>query len=297
MPLIKSASREAVSANIRRERAAGKPQRQAVAIALETARRAKRHKADGGVVGAPDVRDVDVARQAELDLKRRMPRGDVLRTLGGLDRLGRQRAAAEGYAAGGAPSAGAPPWYVRNEARALSHTGPLISPIGGRTDHIPLNVPGGAYVLPADVVSGLGQGNTLNGTRVLQHMFSSGPYGAAVPKMGAGRGAPKLPKSKFADGGDVAPTSEDAITAQMARVAAANRTRSAVQPLGGRGALGAPPVPIMAAGGEFVVHPEQVTSIGGGDIDRGHEILDAFVKRVRGATIKTMSKLPGPERD
>lgn len=41
MPLIKSGSRKAVSQNIRTEVAAGKPQKQAVAIALSTADRAK----------------------------------------------------------------------------------------------------------------------------------------------------------------------------------------------------------------------------------------------------------------
>lgn len=41
MPLIKSGSRQAVSQNIRTEVAAGKPQKQAVAIALSTADRAK----------------------------------------------------------------------------------------------------------------------------------------------------------------------------------------------------------------------------------------------------------------
>jgi hypothetical protein len=40
MPLVKSASRAAVSGNIKREMAAGKPQKQAVAIALSVRRRA-----------------------------------------------------------------------------------------------------------------------------------------------------------------------------------------------------------------------------------------------------------------
>ena len=44
MPLIKSASKKAVSRDIKTEMKAGKPQKQAVAIALETARRAKTKK-------------------------------------------------------------------------------------------------------------------------------------------------------------------------------------------------------------------------------------------------------------
>lgn len=42
MPLVKSASKKAVSQNIRREIAAGKPQRQAIAIALSVKRQAKK---------------------------------------------------------------------------------------------------------------------------------------------------------------------------------------------------------------------------------------------------------------
>jgi len=44
MPLVKSASKAAVSQNIRTEIKAGRPQKQAVAIALSTARNAH-HKA------------------------------------------------------------------------------------------------------------------------------------------------------------------------------------------------------------------------------------------------------------
>ena len=42
MPLIKSSSKKAISKNIKTEMAHGKPQKQAVAIALSTARKSKR---------------------------------------------------------------------------------------------------------------------------------------------------------------------------------------------------------------------------------------------------------------
>ena len=44
MPLKKSCSKKAVSSNIRKEVKAGKPQKQAVAIALSTQRRACRKR-------------------------------------------------------------------------------------------------------------------------------------------------------------------------------------------------------------------------------------------------------------
>ena len=56
-------------------------------------------------------------------------------------------------------------------------------------------------------------------------------------------------------------------------------------------------VPIVAAGGEYVIPPEDVVHIGGGDLDHGHKVLDAFVKKMRQKTIKTLQGLPGPKKN
>lgn len=169
MPLIQGSSRDAISENIRRERAAGKPQDQSVAIALSVARKARRERAAGGRV----------------------------------------------------------------------HTGPIMGDTGGRADQVDMEVPAGCHVIPADVVSGLGEGNTVAGMKVMEAMFG-------VDEDGDGE---------------------------------------------------ADPVPIKAADGEYVVAPSKVIEIGGGDAERGHEILDEWIVAERKNIIKTMSKLPGPARD
>jgi hypothetical protein len=57
------------------------------------------------------------------------------------------------------------------------------------------------------------------------------------------------------------------------------------------------PVPIVAAGGEYVLSPDEVIWAGGGDLDVGHRALDHWVKATRAELIKTLQKLPGPKKD
>lgn len=52
--------------------------------------------------------------------------------------------------------------------------GLLHSHVAGRTDHLPITVKPDSYVLPADIVSGLGEGNTLAGAKKIDAMFPNG---------------------------------------------------------------------------------------------------------------------------
>lgn len=140
------------------------------------------------------------------------------------------------------------------------HVGPIHSSVAGRTDHLPLHVPNGSYVLPADVVSGSGEGNTIAGFKAMRRTFAGLPYGGGSTPYGQTGGPYGEPLGR-ADGGEV------------------------------NG------VPIVAAGGEYVLSPDEVTRAGGGDLDTGHRVLDEFVTRLRAQTVKTLKGLPGPRRD
>lgn len=137
------------------------------------------------------------------------------------------------------------------------HVGPIHSNVAGRTDHLPMHVKSGSYVIPADIISAMGEGNSMAGFKVAQSIFSKMPYGASEMK-GMPYDEPAVAK---AGGGEV------------------------------------DTVPIVAAGGEYVIPPEDVVEIGSGDLDHGHRILDEFVKKYRAKTIKTLQNLPGPKKD
>lgn len=206
MPLVSGKSRKAISANIRElmKSDPNRSQKQAVAIALDKARRS--------------------------------------------------------YAAGGAVM-DKTPWYARNAARSMQ-TGGLDTAIPGREDRLGLAAKRGSFVMPADAVSAVGQGNTKAGMGILDGMFKTGPYGMHKPRPGARKAIPKAKKVRFADGGVV----------------------------------GEEAVPIQAAGGEYIIEPEAIIDQFG-DLERGHQVLEQFVKDLRGDYIKTLRSLPGPRRD
>src|SRR6185437_13693679 len=104
----------------------------------------------------------------------------------------------QGFARGGAPKrdmggmmglSTADPWWTRAEARGDS--GLLHGTTGGQADAVKTQAPPGSFVVPAEVVAGLGQGNTLAGARVMQTILSTGPHGMPLPRGDRGRGPPR----------------------------------------------------------------------------------------------------------
>lgn len=53
-------------------------------------------------------------------------------------------------------------------------------------------------------------------------------------------------------------------------------------------------VPILAAGGEFVISPEHIARLGDGDIKEGHRRMDEWVVRTRRQIVEKMKKLKPP---
>jgi len=325
MPLKKGNSKGTVSTNIRELVHSGKPQKQAIAIALDVARRSK--KAVGGPEIGPDpVYNSQLLSTIQgnkpgpkpaaggsvpLDGGSSLPAGmtnpmaiamaEVLGGGGGSEGGGRSDSSGggpsgnssdgpgngPGGSAAGNSSAGSPAgdgggpmgmagggeagggYFGGRSTTTKVHVGPIHSPVAGRTDHLPMHVPSGSYVIPADIISAMGEGNTMAGFKVANTVFSR------IPGMSGAPGDQAIPAKGSMPGMD----------AQLG------------MPGKARGGSMEEAVPIVAAGGEYVISPEDVSRIGEGDLDRGHQELDLFVKAMRAKTIKTLQKLPGPKKD
>lgn len=158
----------------------------------------------------------------------------------------------------------APPWQTKSQDRQL-HIGPVLSNVPGRTDNHRVKVPSGSYVLPAQHIASMGQGNSVAGLDLAHSMFS-GPYGASAGKIGHGAGAPRPPRMMkgLADGG-------------------------APEPDYGQ------PVDVDISGGEYVIPPGAIIHRFG-NLDDGHKALDKWVMETRKKEIATQKKLPPPAK-
>lgn len=313
------------------------------------------------------------------------------------------------------------------------HKGAIHSSVAGRTDHLPMHVASGSYVIPADIISAMGEGNSMAGFKIAKDIFSVKnitkgmpygakglPYGVSAPHKAGGGGAdsgmaanpapaarpqarpapaapartPMVSTGNLKADAAIGRGDQRVINNQKAAAmyAAQDNARdgtpisahlqqwlpknapsgqsmengmggSLFNPAGGGVSAPAPAaqseapyqntffnkmkpvigaivgtgmgigpvagytagkglqkndqgetkfgdffsnkadggatsgVPIVAAGGEYVIPPEDVVHIGGGDLDHGHKVLDAFVKKMRQKTIKTLQNLPGPKKD
>ena len=72
---------------------------------------------------------------------------------------------------------------ARKYAKGGAVVGALVGNTGGRADKLSTSVPANSHVIPADVVSHYGQGNTLRGMEVMKKMFGADDdgSGAKVP--------------------------------------------------------------------------------------------------------------------
>lgn len=341
MPLVQGGSHAAISQNIGTERAAGKPQRQAIAIALDVARRRGQKRANGGDV--PVGPHVPVYQTADASV---LPSGMVpmsqtgtttlnlntgalnpssvaalkpfamrgLTTTADLKNEADAKAAADfalahpfgdqpmvtpdnmrggpdgvNQGGGGENRGGAVPRRasggMAHKSGMGSHPAGLIHTAGpGRTDNVPMSVAAGSHVIPADIMAGLGQGNTLAGAHAMDMALKTGPGGIALPKGPLKTTIPQPPmapnkrnaafaaNTHRADGGGV---EWGGHTLRVARGGAANGVKCIV------------------AGGEYIIPPDEVHRIQHMG-KSGHDAVDAWILDRRSQDVKKIRSLPPP---
>jgi hypothetical protein len=108
------------------------------------------------------------------------------------DRYYTRRLRDRGYQVGGGL-----PYFARQGMSGLAHSGMIASSSPGRGDHLGARVRGGSYVIPADIVSAAGQGNSLAGAKGFDRLLRQGPYTSRMPRAGGIR------SRRFQLGGDV----------------------------------------------------------------------------------------------
>lgn len=141
--------------------------------------------------------------------------------------------------------------------------GPIVSAVPGRTDKHEMDVGSGSYVIPSESISHLGENNTLAGLAKIREL---GPHGLRKLVHKA-HGASAIIRKHRAKGG------------------------TANSPDVGR------PVPVVTAGGEHVLSPQEVSIIGDGDLTLGHRLLDNWILQNRKDHLNTIRKLRPPAKD
>jgi hypothetical protein len=152
----------------------------------------------------------------------------------------------------------------RAEGGQVFH-GPIMSTVPGRTDQHDMDVASGSYVLPSETVSHLGENNTMAGLEKIKQL---GPHGLRhMVRSSAG--------------------AHDIISKHKRRAAGGGLEQQSV----------GQPIPVVTAGGEHVLSPQEVGVIGDGDMTLGHRLLDNFVLKNRKKHISTLKALKPPAQD
>jgi hypothetical protein len=181
---------------------------------------------------------------------------------------------------GGVPSsAEMAPWFAKSEAHAMDHPSGLVHNFGpGRTDTVPMSVAAGSHVIPSDIVSGLGEGNSLAGAHAMSVAMKTGPGGISLPS-GPHKpmALPRMPSmTHMARGGD--PQFEG----HPIKIAKGN----VPEHQGG--------VRCIVAGGEFIFGPDDVRRVLPYKGKTGHEAIDQWILDRRAKDVKKIKSLPGP---
>jgi len=155
-------------------------------------------------------------------------------------------------------------------------TGALTGDTPGRADKLPVTVPDGAHVIPADIVSALGDGNSAAGMKHLGKMFP----------------APKMKASRVAAGKPPHIGAPHLLAPKIAMPHMKTPKGMAIPKHADGGKAGG--VKCALSDGEFVVHPNHVARIGEGDMERGHRALDHWIVSKRKEDIERRKKLPPP---
>jgi hypothetical protein len=171
-----------------------------------------------------------------------------------------------------------------NNELSMPHGGFLNSSIAGRTDRLPVAVGTDAFVVPAQEVAGLGQGNSLAGARMMQEALRIGPHGVPRPQEIHGRGPPSHEPPAI-------PGQE---RSELSGFAKGGHTDD-------RGIAHC-----LVAGGELIIPRHDwtdgvndyrgVESVGEGDIKEGHRLLREMVHHIRNHTIEFLESAPEPKK-
>jgi len=178
----------------------------------------------------------------------------------------------------------------------------INSSVPGRVDRIPMRARTGSFVIPADAVSGLGEGNTMAGAKMWGQMLTHSVTGGAAPGMRRGA-APRvvggIGRTNITGPGSRVPPPPKAVIAPPQKVPFQDlpvSSKGLPHGFAFGGQVNDDTTPIVTAGGEMIVDPEIITALGDGDPDRGVDIMHKSIAGIRKQVQAFNKTLPDPSK-